>query len=157
MVSIWLVVCLLSIRRPPRSTRTDTLFPDTTLFRSVGDRRAPGRPGREPAAGAAIAAARRPDRDDGLARPRPVARRCAARRSPGPGPRTAAALPWQRHRLPTGLGADVPRLKGVLMKTTTIARIGAAGFVVTALALSIVPLNESASKTTQTEIGRAHV
>src|SRR3546814_7939600 len=24
------------IRRPPRSTRTDTLFPDTTLFRSVG-------------------------------------------------------------------------------------------------------------------------
>src|SRR3546814_4705411 len=26
------------LRRPPRSTRTDTLFPDTTLFRSqVGD------------------------------------------------------------------------------------------------------------------------
>src|SRR3546814_19289702 len=24
-------------RRPPRSTRTDTLFPYTTLFRSVGD------------------------------------------------------------------------------------------------------------------------
>src|SRR3546814_11979839 len=24
------------IRRPPRSTRTDTLFPDTTLFRSQG-------------------------------------------------------------------------------------------------------------------------
>src|SRR3546814_7196438 len=24
------------IRRPPRSTRTDTLFPHTTLFRSVG-------------------------------------------------------------------------------------------------------------------------
>src|SRR3546814_15304469 len=23
------------IRRPPRSTRTDTLFPDTTLFRSL--------------------------------------------------------------------------------------------------------------------------
>src|SRR3546814_8335180 len=35
------------IRRPPRSTRTDTLFPYTTLFRSgsyrAGDRR-PGRP-----------------------------------------------------------------------------------------------------------------
>src|SRR3546814_15512730 len=30
------------IRRPPRSTRTDTLFPYTTLFRSVGiDRRVP--------------------------------------------------------------------------------------------------------------------
>src|SRR3546814_15900964 len=41
----------LMIRRPPRSTRTDTLFPDTTLFRSVlalrhrrnDDRRAAGR------------------------------------------------------------------------------------------------------------------
>src|SRR3546814_7377558 len=28
------------IRRPPRSTRTDTLFPYTTLFRSPGSRRA---------------------------------------------------------------------------------------------------------------------
>src|SRR3546814_2922109 len=27
------------IRRPPRSTRTDTLFPYTTLFRSSGARR----------------------------------------------------------------------------------------------------------------------
>src|SRR3546814_14003078 len=31
------------IRRPPRSTRTDTLFPYTTLFRSPSGRR-PGRP-----------------------------------------------------------------------------------------------------------------
>src|SRR3546814_10077267 len=30
---------LLMIRRPPRSTRTDTLFPYTTLFRSVQQRR----------------------------------------------------------------------------------------------------------------------
>src|SRR3546814_20849488 len=28
------------IRRPPRSTRTDTLFPYTTLFRSIGSQRA---------------------------------------------------------------------------------------------------------------------
>src|SRR3546814_17559629 len=28
----------LMIRRPPRSTRTDTLFPCTTLFRSAGER-----------------------------------------------------------------------------------------------------------------------
>src|SRR3546814_12825446 len=28
------VFCFLMIRRPPRSTRTDTLFPYTTLFRS---------------------------------------------------------------------------------------------------------------------------
>src|SRR3546814_17180557 len=33
-------VFLLMIRRPPRSTRTDTLFPYTTLFRSL--RRASG-------------------------------------------------------------------------------------------------------------------
>src|SRR3546814_18997462 len=33
---------LLMILRPPRSTRTDTLFHDTTLFRSA-DRRRPGR------------------------------------------------------------------------------------------------------------------
>src|SRR3546814_3406980 len=30
------------IRRPPRSTRTDTLFPYTTLFRSDGRHRRPG-------------------------------------------------------------------------------------------------------------------
>src|SRR3546814_14614254 len=29
-------VLFLMIRRPPRSTRTDTLFPYTTLFRSPG-------------------------------------------------------------------------------------------------------------------------
>src|SRR3546814_2657433 len=34
------------IRRPPRSTRTDTLFPDTTLFRS--GRRATAAGGMEP-------------------------------------------------------------------------------------------------------------
>src|SRR3546814_1636622 len=44
------------IRRPPRSTRTDTLFPYTTLFRSVGDVRPPrgrgcGRDSRLPRAG----------------------------------------------------------------------------------------------------------
>src|SRR3546814_4376826 len=30
------------IRRPPRSTRTDTLFPYTTLFRFARDQREPG-------------------------------------------------------------------------------------------------------------------
>src|SRR3546814_11542458 len=29
-----MLFCFLMIRRPPRSTRTDTLFPYTTLFRS---------------------------------------------------------------------------------------------------------------------------
>src|SRR3546814_18533075 len=32
------------IRPPPRSTRTDTLFPDTTLFRSTGVEDGPGLP-----------------------------------------------------------------------------------------------------------------
>src|SRR3546814_16854496 len=31
----FLLVLFLMIRRPPRSTRTDTLFPYTTLFRSL--------------------------------------------------------------------------------------------------------------------------
>src|SRR3546814_8248037 len=36
MLSVILVIFFfLTIRRPPRSTRTDTLFPYTTLFRSA--------------------------------------------------------------------------------------------------------------------------
>src|SRR3546814_19179191 len=31
------IIFFLMIRRPPRSTRTDTLFPYTTLFRSLFD------------------------------------------------------------------------------------------------------------------------
>src|SRR3546814_13501928 len=33
---LWRVFFFLMIRRPPRSTRTDTLFPYTTLFRAGG-------------------------------------------------------------------------------------------------------------------------
>src|SRR3546814_13231831 len=36
------VFCFFRIRRPPRSTRTDTLFPVTTFFRSEGWARSPG-------------------------------------------------------------------------------------------------------------------
>src|SRR3546814_2852001 len=35
------------IRRPPRSTRTDTLFPYTTLFRSIAGRMFPDRAPRQ--------------------------------------------------------------------------------------------------------------
>src|SRR3546814_18512223 len=35
VVSVLFLFVFLMIRRPPRSTRTDTLFPYTTLFRSV--------------------------------------------------------------------------------------------------------------------------
>src|SRR3546814_11654927 len=46
-VVFWCVFFLM-IRRPPRSTRTDTLFPYTTLFRSgvAGDAAASRRPAR---------------------------------------------------------------------------------------------------------------
>src|SRR3546814_11682939 len=37
MIWICLLVFFLMIRRPPGSTRTDTLFPYTTLFRSGDD------------------------------------------------------------------------------------------------------------------------
>src|SRR3546814_9234180 len=42
MICYLFVLCFLMIRPPPRSTRTDTLFPYTTLFRSVDDRDARG-------------------------------------------------------------------------------------------------------------------
>src|SRR3546814_6903386 len=35
MLRYSIVIFVLMIRRPPRSTRTDTLFPYTTLFRSL--------------------------------------------------------------------------------------------------------------------------
>src|SRR3546814_1941992 len=38
MFLLFFFVFFLMIRRPPRSTRTDTLFPYTTLFRSPGNR-----------------------------------------------------------------------------------------------------------------------
>src|SRR3546814_15831994 len=40
-----LYVVFLMIRRPPRSTRTDTPFPYTTLFRSPAANGTPERPG----------------------------------------------------------------------------------------------------------------
>src|SRR3546814_13701482 len=41
---IYTLFFFLMIRRPPRSTRTDTLFPYTTLFRSSDPRRRRGQP-----------------------------------------------------------------------------------------------------------------
>src|SRR3546814_6011707 len=45
--ALWCFFFFLMIRRPPRSTRTDTLFPYTTLFRSPPGR-APAPCGRRP-------------------------------------------------------------------------------------------------------------
>src|SRR3546814_5169283 len=68
------------IRRPPRSTRTDTLFPYTTLFRSVdglGTGAAGGLPCRRHAA---------PARGHGAARAHPKAVRPTDRQEPGSQP-----------------------------------------------------------------------
>src|SRR3546814_20852236 len=43
LIQCFFVFFFLMIRRPPRSTRTDTLFPYTTLFRSEARNRCPGR------------------------------------------------------------------------------------------------------------------
>src|SRR3546814_6912564 len=82
------------IRRPPRSTRTDTLYPYTTLFRSRGqDLRGPAQDGR-----------------------RRTARRLGLRREPGlrhPARRGLQAAPGRlgqrpRHLLPPPRGAARP-------------------------------------------------
>src|SRR3546814_11564177 len=58
----------LMIRRPPRSTRTDTLFPYTTLFRSAGH------PPREVAETLVAPLEDRPDRAQQSAADRPLER-----------------------------------------------------------------------------------
>src|SRR3546814_4725323 len=73
------------IRRPPRSTRTDTLFPYTTLFRSKARRRArSGGAARQDDGRAAAARHRQGQRDHG------DARRTALR---GPPPRLSGRRP----------------------------------------------------------------
>src|SRR3546814_3685951 len=69
------------IRRPPISTRTDTLFPYTTLFRSVQSKIIPGGAGRRRPAGLdGPRRLRRRQRRDG------VLARAAAEERPGPPP-----------------------------------------------------------------------
>src|SRR3546814_11073551 len=50
LLTSFLLFFFLKIRRPPRSTRTDTLFPYTTLFRSAEPRHRP-RPARQTGGG----------------------------------------------------------------------------------------------------------
>src|SRR3546814_8814566 len=110
------------LRRPPRSTRPDTLFPYTTLFRSHGrcilrrrgegaHRRAPGRrlrrgTGLPPGTGGRIAGRRAgpPPQHDGADRP-------AGPRSDGlgrpAGRRAPRAAGFREHRMSTLRLADV--------------------------------------------------
>src|SRR3546814_19635104 len=65
------------IRPPPRSTRTDTLFPDSTLFRADLD---PEPAGRRPPAPRPVARHGRAEAGDGAAAQRPVGVRREVRR-----------------------------------------------------------------------------
>src|SRR3546814_1424545 len=79
------------IRRPPRSTRTDTLFPYTTLFRSLGDENG--------VHGAGGGAADRLDRDA-------LVGQQAVEHAPGEGAVRAAALQREVHRTPVACRSE---------------------------------------------------
>src|SRR3546814_16769741 len=88
------IVCFLMIRRPPRSTRTDTLFPYTTLFRShiaVAEPRHRAGFGRRPAP------------DTAPCRPRADGGALLHRRSRAPDP-------GQRERIPNHPEVDAKRI-----------------------------------------------
>src|SRR3546814_7229717 len=95
-------VCfVLLIRRPPRTTRTDTLFPYTTLFRSATT---PEEPGKFPPP------------------PRPQARRARPQRSPPPG------LPPGRAPSEARRGAPPPRSEEHTSELQSLMRISYAVF-----------------------------
>src|SRR3546814_20930860 len=106
MIHCYVVLFLLRIRRPPRSTRTDTLFPYTTLFRSlsIGQLRAvdafPLR--RDHPREVAIGDAER-DRIPGVnlhQRLLPVARQAGAKAGPGHGVPVIAVTSVVEHERP---------------------------------------------------------
>src|SRR3546814_10850467 len=89
-------------RRPPRTTRTDTLVPDTTLFRSAGPRARRPHPQH-----------RHASRRVALREPAAVERGRTARAAlllPSPGTKRAARRRRrQGHALRAGAGAEAPR------------------------------------------------
>src|SRR3546814_18238130 len=99
MFDVIVIFCFffLMIRRPPRSTRTDTLFPYTTLFRSNGRAHRPcaserTRRGRQPSHRAADPVAHR----RGFATGKP----CAAMASRNAQDARTLSEPWARRALP---------------------------------------------------------
>src|SRR3546814_14819944 len=110
MIHCYVVLFLLRIRRPPRSTRTDTLFPYTTLFRSlsIGQLRAvdafPLR--RDHPREVAIGDAER-DRIPGVnlhQRLLPMARQAGAEAGPGHGVPVIAVTPGRSEERRVGKG-----------------------------------------------------
>src|SRR3546814_4499264 len=101
--------CLL-VRRPPRSTRTDTLFPYTTLFRSLRAQRAGAR-----VAGPAAAVSRPPRPLQRFPRPRRLRGPPAVRTAPPGAPQEPSRLPGAAHGAVDALGVGgvargVPRV-----------------------------------------------
>src|SRR3546814_10275513 len=109
-MSAFCVFFFLMIRRPPRSTRTDTLFPYTTLFRSAAPRRAERPEHRDPQW--REGRARRVDRHPRRRRPERPGRHPEAAR-------TARAVADGREavrrlaRRPPGLGQQAPGLEEI--------------------------------------------
>src|SRR3546814_6795373 len=95
-----IVFLFLMIRRPPRSTRTDTLFPYTTLFRSFHGSAAarPAGAALRPAADRAVAL-RRPAADPALRRRPGGGVGDHAGRRPGGGGRAGRARPRRRRHV----------------------------------------------------------
>src|SRR3546814_14193987 len=95
------------LRRPPRSTRTDTLFPYTTLFRSP-------RPRRRGACGAEGGREKRYPRP----RPPPAARYAVRGRLRGDAvasPGTAAADARRRRSERPAVGAEVTKMRRIVV------------------------------------------
>src|SRR3546814_14259000 len=100
VVILFLFFCFLMIRRPPRSKRTDTLFPYTTLFRSPDAGGGPDpwrhRPGPRPRADGRVPAG---SHGEPARLPDPHLRRHAGDHlHPGRGPRAARPLWRERSR-----------------------------------------------------------
>src|SRR3546814_1247377 len=111
----------LMIRRPPRSTRTDTLFPYTTLFRSRAYSPPPAR-----------------GRGEGLA-PRPAPRHIFGMRLPAPFTDWFAARGWRLRRHQADMLAAGERDEHALLVAATGAGKTLAGFLPTLVDLAAHP------------------
>src|SRR3546814_17791249 len=110
VVPFFYIFFFLMIRRPPRSTRTDTLFPYTTLFRSGLHRR------RDSVPGGTVVARAEPAARPGLGAGLPDLRRDSPARCLG----DPALSP--QHPPPAALPGDQPRRAGE--STTAVRRPG---------------------------------
>src|SRR3546814_3573377 len=132
------------IRRPPRSTRTDTLFPYTTLFRSAAARNSAPLPRPRPVP--AVPLERINDR-------RGQASRLCGRGRPRAGVPSRIVSSVRRKRMKTVLVASS---KGGVGKTTIATHLAAQSALSGQHAV-LVDADPQGSSTRWAEIGRAHV